>query len=55
MTHAHTFWLSFITVKGLHNYPSNPNKKFAVVILSNCALGAEEAGNAIMKWLEVNE
>ena len=41
---------------GFHSYLAiNPSKKFAVVILSNCARGTEEAGNAIMKWLETNE
>jgi hypothetical protein len=28
--------------------------KFAVVILSNCAKGTEDAGAAIMKWMEIN-
>jgi CubicO group peptidase (beta-lactamase class C family) len=32
----------------------NPQKKFAVVILSNTSIGAEETGNTIMKWLEIN-
>ncbi len=32
----------------------NLQKKFAVVILSNTAIGVEEVGNAIMKWLEEN-
>jgi CubicO group peptidase (beta-lactamase class C family) len=32
----------------------NLQRKFAVVILSNTAIGVEEVGNAIMKWLEEN-
>ncbi|MFL5808296.1 MAG: serine hydrolase domain-containing protein [Flavisolibacter sp.] len=30
----------------------NQEKKFAVVILSNTAVGTEEVGNELMKWLE---
>ncbi|HEY1871953.1 MAG TPA: serine hydrolase [Chitinophagaceae bacterium] len=38
---------------GYHSYLSiNPSKKFAVVILSNCAKGTENVGNSLMKWLE---
>jgi CubicO group peptidase (beta-lactamase class C family) len=41
---------------GYHSYLAiNLEKKFAVVILSNCGLGTEEAGNALMKWLEKNQ
>ena len=41
---------------GYHSYLAiNPEKKFAVVILSNCALGTEEAGNALMNWLEKDQ
>jgi CubicO group peptidase (beta-lactamase class C family) len=29
-------------------------KKIAVVLLSNCAIGPDEEGNALMKWLEGN-
>lgn len=32
----------------------NLNKKFAVIILSNTAIGTEESGNELMKWLEKN-
>jgi hypothetical protein len=32
----------------------NQEKKIAVVILSNTAIGTEEMGNNLMKWLEVN-
>jgi CubicO group peptidase (beta-lactamase class C family) len=32
----------------------NLEKKFAVVILSNTAIGVEQVGNAIMKWMEEN-
>ncbi len=40
---------------GYHSYLAiNPKKKFAVVILSNCARGTEDVGAAIMKWLEIN-
>jgi len=41
---------------GYHSYFAvNPDKKFAVVILSNCAIGTEEIGGVMMKWLETNE
>jgi len=41
---------------GYHSYFAvNLKKKFAVVILSNCAIGTEEIGGAIMKWLETNQ
>lgn len=40
---------------GYHSYFTvNLQKKFAVIILSNCARGTEDAGAAIMKWLEEN-
>jgi CubicO group peptidase (beta-lactamase class C family) len=40
---------------GYHSYLAvNTKKKFAVVILSNCAKGTEDLGNSIMKWLEKN-
>ncbi|HLX90254.1 MAG TPA: serine hydrolase domain-containing protein [Puia sp.] len=40
---------------GYHSYLAmNPKKRFAVVILSNCARGTEDAGSAIMKWMEDN-
>lgn len=32
----------------------HPSKKFAVVILSNTAIGTEGIGTALMKWLEQN-
>lgn len=38
---------------GYHAYMAfNKEKKFGVVILSNCALSMDEAGNELMKWLE---
>ena len=41
---------------GFHSYLAiNPGKKFAVVILSNCARGTEEVGGSIMKWLEMTQ
>ena len=41
---------------GYHSYLAfNTEKKFAVVILSNCAKGTEEIGNTVMKWLENNQ
>jgi CubicO group peptidase (beta-lactamase class C family) len=41
---------------GYHSYVAiNQNKKFAVVILSNCIRGTEKVGGAIMKWLENNQ
>lgn len=41
---------------GYHSYFAfNPEKKFAVAILSNCAKGTEEIGGAIMKWMETNK
>jgi D-alanyl-D-alanine-carboxypeptidase/D-alanyl-D-alanine-endopeptidase len=37
---------------GYHSYLAiNTKKKFAVVILSNCARGTEDVGADIMKWL----
>ncbi|MGZ5192051.1 MAG: serine hydrolase domain-containing protein [Flavisolibacter sp.] len=33
----------------------NKNKKFAVVILSNTAIGTESVGDELMKWLEENK
>ncbi|MDQ2863491.1 MAG: serine hydrolase [Bacteroidota bacterium] len=40
---------------GYHCYVAiNINKKFAVVILSNCSRGTEDVGGHIMKWLEEN-
>jgi CubicO group peptidase (beta-lactamase class C family) len=40
---------------GYHSYLAmNPKKRFAVVILSNCAMGTEDAGSAMMKWMEDN-
>ncbi|MHA4808999.1 serine hydrolase domain-containing protein [Flavitalea flava] len=32
----------------------NAEKKFAVIILSNCAIWTEKEGNELMKWLEKN-
>ena len=41
---------------GYHSYFAvNPEKKFAVVILSNCTMGTEDIGGAMMKWLESNQ
>jgi CubicO group peptidase (beta-lactamase class C family) len=40
---------------GYHTYLAiNLQKKFAVVILSNCTRSTDDNGNAIMKWLEKN-
>lgn len=40
---------------GYHSYLAiNTKKNFALVILSNCAKGTEDAGAAIMKWMETN-
>lgn len=41
---------------GYHSYLAvNLEKKFAVVILSNCAKGTEAVGGAIIKWMETNK
>ena len=41
---------------GYHTYLAiNTDKKFALVILSNCAKETEDTGAAIMKWAETNE
>jgi CubicO group peptidase (beta-lactamase class C family) len=41
---------------GYHTYLSiNSRRKFALVILSNCAKGTEDIGAAIMKWDETND
>jgi CubicO group peptidase (beta-lactamase class C family) len=38
---------------GYHAYMAfNKEKKFGVVILSNCSLSMDDAGNELMKWLE---
>jgi CubicO group peptidase (beta-lactamase class C family) len=40
---------------GYHSYLAvNIEKQFAVVILSNCGMGTEAVGDALMKWLEKN-
>jgi len=40
---------------GYHSYLGvNLRKKFAVVILSNTAISADDNGNELMKWLETN-
>jgi CubicO group peptidase (beta-lactamase class C family) len=40
---------------GYHTYLAiNSRKKFALVILSNCAKGTEDIGAGIMKWAEIN-
>ncbi len=38
---------------GYHSFLAiDTDKKIAVIILSNCAQGTEDAGNSLMKWLE---
>lgn len=40
---------------GYHTYLAvNLQKKFAVVILSNCSISTDDNGNTLMKWLEIN-
>ncbi|HXB44345.1 MAG TPA: serine hydrolase domain-containing protein [Puia sp.] len=41
---------------GYHSYLAfNEEKKFAVIILSNCAKGTEDIGGAVVRWLETNQ